>query len=107
MIQDIVLVLRTENLPMKLKRSSIFIKIVILAMFLYAVITLVTVNGRITKAEEDHASLQTKVEIALREKAELEYDIDHAGDSDTIAEIARTKLGLVKPGEKIFYDVSN
>lgn len=43
----------------------------------------------------------------LQENAELEYDIAHAGDPETIAEIARTKLGLVKPGEKIFYDVSN
>ena len=44
---------------------------------------------------------------ALQENAELQYDIDHAGDVDTIEEIARTKLGLVRPGEKIFYDVSN
>lgn len=92
---------------MKLKRSSIFIKIVILAMLLYAVITLVTVNGRIAKAERDYAALQTQVDAALREKAELEYDIEHAGDPETIAEIARTKLGLVQPNEKIFYDVSN
>ena len=27
--------------------------------------------------------------------------------ADTIEEIARDKLGLVKPGEKIFYDMSN
>ena len=92
---------------MKFKRSSIFIRIVILALLLYAAITLVTIKGRIATAEADRAALQTKVEIALREKAELEYDIEHAGDPETIAEIARTKLGLVMPGEIIFYDVSN
>jgi len=47
------------------------------------------------------------VDDALRENAELEYDVAHAGDPETIESIARTKLGLVKPGEKIFYDVGN
>ena len=51
--------------------------------------------------------LQAKVDEARQENAELEYDIDHAGDPETIAAIAREKLGLVMPGEKIFYDVSN
>lgn len=92
---------------MKLKRSSIFTKIVILALIVYAAISLSTTKSRIASAEEDRVVLQAKVDAMLQENAELEYDIAHAGDPETIAEIARTKLGLVKPGEKIFYDVSN
>ena len=92
---------------MKFKKASIFIKIVILALIVYASVTLASVKDRIETAEADRAALQTKLEVALREKAELEYDIEHAGDPEIIAEIARTKLGLVMPGEKIFYDVSN
>ena len=92
---------------MKFKKASIFIKIVILALIVYASVTLTSVKSRIETAEADRAALQTKLEVALREKAELEYDIAHAGDPEIIAEIARTKLGLVMPGEKIFYDVSN
>ena len=38
---------------MKFKRSSIFIRIVILALLLYAAITLVTIKGRIATAEAD------------------------------------------------------
>lgn len=92
---------------MKLKRSSIFTKIVILALIVYAAISLTTTKSRIATAEADRVLLQAKVDAALQENAELEYDIKHAGDPDTIAEIARSKLGLVMPGEKIFYDVSN
>ena len=91
---------------MKLKRSSIFMKIVILAMIVYATISLVSTRGRIAEAEADRVLLQAKVDAALQENAELQYDVEHAEDPETIAEIARTKLGLVKPGEKIFYDVS-
>ena len=92
---------------MKLKRSSIFMKIVILALIVYAGITLVTAKNRIAAAQADQAALQAQVDAVLRENAELEYDVAHAGDPATIESIARTKLGLVKPGEKIFYDVGN
>ena len=51
--------------------------------------------------------LWAPVDAALQENAELEYDVAHAGDPETIESIARTKLGLVMPGEKIFYDVGN
>ena len=92
---------------MKLKRSSIFTKIVILALIVYAAISLTTTKSRIATAEADRVLLQAKVDAALQENAELEYDIEHAGDPETIASIARAKLGLVMPGEKIFYDISN
>ena len=92
---------------MKLKRSSLLIKIVILALIVYAGITLVTVKNRIAAAQADQAALQAKVDAALRENAELEYDVAHAADQDTIESIARTKLGLVMPGEQVFIDVGN
>lgn len=92
---------------MKFKKSSIFIRIVILALIVYATISLVTTKGKIVQAQEDQAILQAEVDAALQKNAELQYDIDHSGDDETIEEIARTKLGLVKPGEKIFFDVSN
>ena len=92
---------------MKLKRSSLFMKIVILALIVYAAIMLVGAKNRIAAAQADQAALQAKVDAALRQNAELEYDVAHAGDPETIESIARTKLGLVKPGEKIFIDVGN
>lgn len=92
---------------MKLKRSSILMKIVILALIVYAGICLRNTQSRIAQAQADRASLQTKVDTARQVNAELEYDIAHAGDPETIASIAREKLGLVMPGEKVFYDVSN
>lgn len=92
---------------MKFKRASIFTKIVILALIVYAVISLIGTRERITVAEADRDAYQAEVDALLRENAELEYDIEHAGDDEVIADIARSKLGLVFPGEKILYDVSN
>ena len=92
---------------MKLKRSGLLMKIVILALIVYAAIMLVGAKNRIAAAQSDQAALQAKVDAALQENAELAYDVAHAGDQETIESIARTKLGLVKPGEKIFIDVGN
>jgi cell division protein FtsL len=92
---------------MKLKRSSILVKIVILALIVYGAVTLTTTRARIATAEADRAALRAQVDTTMQENAALEYDIEHANDPETIADIARTKLGLVLPGEKILYDVSN
>ena len=92
---------------MRLKRASIFTKIVILAVIVYAVVMLVNTQNLIATAERDRAELQARVDTMLQQNAELKYDIEHAGDPEIIAEIARSKLGLVKPGERIFYDVRN
>ncbi|MCD7903035.1 MAG: septum formation initiator family protein [Oscillospiraceae bacterium] len=91
---------------MKLKRTGTIMKIVILAIIVYAVVTLVSLRGNIAEAETDQAALQAQVDAALQENAELEYDIEHADDPEVIAGVARSKLGLVLPGEKIYYDVS-
>ena len=92
---------------MKFKRASIFTKIVILALIVYTTVLLVNTRAQIRQAEADQDRLQTMVDTLLQENAALRYDIDHAGDEEIIAEIARSKLGLVLPGEKIFYDVNN
>ncbi len=91
---------------MKLKRTGTIMKIVILAIIVYAVVTLASLRGSIAEAETDQAALQAQVDAALQENAELEYDIEHADDPEVIAGVARSKLGLVLPGEKIYYDVS-
>ena len=92
---------------MKLKRASIFTKIVILALAVYAVISLFNLQGKVNEALAEKSRLENEVKQLSQINAELEYEIAHSDDDSTIEDIARDKLGLVKPGEKIFYDVSN
>lgn len=92
---------------MKLKKANMFTKIVILALTLYAVVSLVSVREKVAKAEAQRAVLQQQVTEMTQQNAELQYQIDHGTDEETIEEIARNKLGLVLPGEKVFYDISN
>ncbi len=92
---------------MKFKRAGIVTKIVILAIIVYAGISLISLKVQVSDAQEAHDELQGQVDGVLQTNTELQYAIDHSTDPDTIEDIARNKLGLVKPGEKIFYDVNN
>ncbi|MGI5936809.1 MAG: FtsB family cell division protein [Oscillospiraceae bacterium] len=92
---------------MKLKRAGIITKAVILALAVYAVISLISLNAQVTEARKVRDETQAEVERLNQSNAELEYEISHSDDPETIEDIARDKLGLVMPGEKIFYDVSN
>lgn len=94
-------------IPMKLKKTGLVTKIVILAIIVYAGISLVSLKVQVSDARETRDELQTQVDGVLQTNTELQYAIDHSTDPETIEDIARNKLGLVKPGEKIFYDVNN
>ena len=92
---------------MKFKKAGIITKIVIAALLVSAVGRLVTVRSKTAALNAQTQQLQQQVTDMTQSNAELEYKIEHSEDADTIEEIARDKLGLVKPGEKIFYDMSN
>lgn len=92
---------------MKLKRASIFTKVVIVALVLYAVVSIVTVRSEVAETKARRDELAAEVTELERENSELSYDISHGADDEAIEDIARDKLGLVKPGEKVFYDISD
>jgi len=92
---------------MKVKRASIITKVVIISLIVYALISLAGMKQKIEDATLEQLELQQLVEVAMQKNAELSYAIQHAGDDETIEDIARSKLGLVRPGEIIFYDQSN
>ncbi len=95
------------GITMKLKRASLITKIIIVVVIVYAGINLVSLKLQVTEAQEKRDALQTEVDDVMQTNTELQYAIDHSTDEETIEDIARGKLGLVKPGEKIFYDTSN
>ncbi len=89
---------------MKLRRSSWLTLVVIVGLIAYACIALMNMRTKVAQANETEAELREQVESIQEENAALEYAIAHRDDDKTIEDIARDKLGLVMPDEKIFYD---
>jgi cell division protein DivIC len=92
---------------MRLKRAGIITKIVVFALVIYASVTLIDLRSQIDAARLDQETLKQQISDKEVSNAELEYKIQHSGDDDTISDIARSDLGLVAPGEKVFYDTAN
>ena len=89
---------------MKLRRSSVVTKIIVVILVLYAGGSLISLMGRIEDARGELGEVRQKVAEKELSNAELEYEIANHDDPDVIAGIARSVLGLVLPGEIVVFD---
>jgi len=89
---------------MKLPRSKMITRIIIFALIIYAGISLITIRGRIEAANVEMGEVRRAVAELEVSNAELQYEIENYNEPDVIANIARENLGLVLPGEIVFYD---
>ena len=94
---------------MKQRRSGIVIVmgLLMLALIVYAATSLSRMNARIAEAELAKDALADEALALAVSNAALEYEIEHSGDLDMVAKGARDKLGLVLPGEIIYYDIGS
>ncbi len=91
----------------KTKKAGILTKIVILGLLVYLATVLLSLNGQIAAAEAERDAVQSMVDQQSQRNADLAEDVAHADDPGKQEEIARDKLDLVVPGEKVFVDVTN
>ena len=98
---------RSEVIWLKGKGASIFTKLVVLGLIVYACITLIGLHGQIESAREVRDALEEDVVNLIEENESLEYEIEHRYDPETIERIARNRYNLVMPGERVFYGVIN
>ena len=89
-----------------MKRSKLITKIIVFALVIYAGISLLSLRGRIETGRRDLDDIRRHVAAIEISNAELEYEIEHYNDPDVIAGIARSRLGLILPGEIVLYDSS-
>ena len=89
-----------------MKRSKLITKIIVFALIVYAGVSLIALRGRIDDRKQELGNIRRNVAALELSNAELEYEIEHYNDPNVIASIARARLGLVLPGEIVFYDAS-
>lgn len=87
---------------LRTKKAGILTKLVILALLVYLSVTLLNLHRQISSAQTQLDALTQQVTEQTQRNAQLSDDVANSGDPDRIAQIARDKLGLVQPGEKVF-----
>ena len=92
---------------MKLKRLGLLSTVVIIVLVVYSCVTMVSLKVQTDEARARRDELQTQVDRYNQENSELQYSIENSTDPEIIEDVARNDIGLVRPGEKIFYDVGD
>ncbi len=86
---------------MQLKKASFLTKLVVMIMLIAASVTLLRLQGQITAAQAERDALQLRLAKQIQRNADLQDAVEHSEDPDRQADVARSELGLVAPGEKI------
>ncbi len=92
-------------MKLKLKRSSLTVKLIVLSLAVYSAITLVSLQSQIRARQAEADELAGRVVSARQETARLKNAIENVDTDEGVEKIARAKLGLAIPGEIIFHDV--
>ena len=90
---------------MKLVKSSLLVKLVILILVVYATVTLVSLRKQITEKNEQEAILNSSIAATQQENNRIQDSIDAVGTDAGVEAVARDKLGMVDEGDIVFYDV--
>ena len=90
---------------MKLVKSSLLVKLVILILVVYATVTLVSLRKQITEKNEQEAILNSSIAATQQENNRIQDSIDALGTDAGVDAVARDKLGMVDEGDIVFYDV--
>ena len=88
----------------KFRSAGWLTAVVIAGLMAYGCIMLMNMKTKVAEASRKEAALQAQVEAIQEDNASLQYAINNQDDPDTIEDIARDRLGLVMPEERIFYD---
>lgn len=91
---------------MKLKRASIITIGIILAVFCYFTVTFLSLQNQIADYRAQEAELSQEVDQLRLSNDALRLTLEGKDDPSYQEDIARDKLGLVKPGERVFIDVT-
>ena len=90
---------------MKLVKSSLLVKLVILILVVYATVTLVSLRKQITEKNEQEAILNSSIAATQQENNRIQDSIDALGTDAGVEAVARDKLGMVDEGDIVFDDV--
>jgi len=91
----------------KKRKRGVFTGLLLLTLALLLGALLLSQREQIKAAKQQEAELAAKIEQTKQENDGLEAALEKKDDEEYLQELARSELGMVAPGEKVFHDVSN
>ena len=85
------------------RQRAQLLRLVLTALLLYALAQFFAAQYRLAQTEALTAALETEREALLSEHEALERRLSEGESAEALEERARRELGLVRPGEIVFY----
>lgn len=87
--------------------TSLLAGLLVLLMLILLGWQLMAMRDKLAGARAEQAALEANVARQTQENRSLEAALERAEDPEYLQQLARDELGMVSPGQKDFYDVSN
>lgn len=85
------------------KKVGLLGRILLLLALIFMVVQLISVRQHIADAQDEAESLTRQVNEQIQSNTELSNAIENRDNPDFVEDIAREKLGLVSPYDRVFY----
>lgn len=89
------------------RRTGLMTKLLILVLLAAIGYQLYGLRAQVEKAQAEKERYAAQVEALRQENETLTADIAEGATQEKMEQIARDELGLVTPGEYVFYNTSN
>lgn len=90
----------------KWKPQRVVTMVVVLLFAIYFVYIMIWQQVTISKKNKEINALEEKVQAATQQTEKLEAELENLNDPAYLEQIAREKLGLVRPNERVFVDAN-
>ncbi len=87
------------------KKGKLYKKILILAFIIYFVYTLIMQQKTLNSYAKEQAKYNEDIEVAEDEQNKLQEMKSNINSDEYIEQIAREKLGMYYPNERVYIDV--
>ena len=88
---------------LRAKKVGLLVKIALLILLAYLIITLVNVRQQIGDAHAAIETLTEQVNDQTQANTELSNAIENRNDPSYLEDVARERLGVVAPNDRVFY----
>lgn len=86
-----------------MRNNEALVRLLVVSLLLYMIVSFGAARFRLNAAREEERALAQSCAALHSENELLRQTIASAGDDESIEAMARDRLGLVMPGERVYY----
>ena len=90
----------------RMQDRNVIMRLVAVALLLYALLGLATASGKLRQSEGENRALAGELAARRQEQAMLTEKLSGADRDTEMEALARERLGMVRPGDTVFYFIS-